>query len=58
MVAPWDDYDEGEDWYELPDEEDARKVIPEQPQPNLLELWFLGSLFFDLGEWDLFPDND
>ena len=58
MVAPWDDYDEDEDWYDLPDEEDAWEVIPEQPQPSLLELWLLGSLLFDLGEWDLFPDTD
>ncbi len=50
MFAPWDDYDE--------DEEDSWELTIDQPQPNLLELWFLGSLFFDLGEWDLFPDSD
>ncbi len=58
MFAPWDDYDEDEEWYDLPDEEDGWESTIDQPQPNLLELWFLGSLFFDLGEWDLFPDFD
>jgi hypothetical protein len=62
MLAPWDDYDEDEDedeeWYHLPDEEAGRELTIDQPQPNILELWFLGSMFFDLGEWDLFPDSD
>ncbi len=27
------------------------------PRPNPLALWFWGSLFFDLGDIDLFPDE-
>lgn len=38
MFAPRDDYDEDEEWYDLPDEEDGWGVTINQPQPNLLEL--------------------
>lgn len=63
MIFPRYEYDDDEDkrgyhdWYDQPDYYVYRGKFNEPKQINLLKIWFLGSLFSDLGEWDLFPDK-
>ena len=51
-----EEYDDHYDWYDLAGEDQYREETSEPTHFDLLNFWFLGSLFFDLGEWDLFPD--
>ena len=64
MDNSWFEYNDHEqyieyyDWYDTSDEEEYQEEITEPPYIILLKVWFLGSILFDLGEWDFFPDVD